>query len=169
MNYDPNRSVPMATVLGIAWAAFAAGMLAAAALAVATRPTITVTSAAATTTTTAAVEVAAPATTIRRTTTAKPTTTTTTEAPPTTRYVPPPTAPPTIDQATSEAIQRLALETTFQNGDMSVAELCDGIDMVGLDLAVDTFMRGANESPSSSDFTFDRWVVEDYFTDTCGI
>lgn len=111
-------------------------------------------------------KIAGGVTTIRVTTTAEPTTT---EAPPTTRYVPPPTAPPTISQDTSETIQRIALEQTFENGDMSIAELCDGIDMVGLDLAVDTFMDGANDAAGADGFNFDRWVVEDFFTDTCGL
>lgn len=169
MNLDLPDPMPRSTAFGVAWVAFAVGLLVAAVLAVAARPdTTVVTVAAATTTTAPEAKIVGAVTTIRVTTTAKPTTTTT-EAPPTTRYVPPPTAPPTISQDTSETIQRIALERTFENGDMSVAELCDGIDMVGLDLAVDTFMRGANDAADPGDFNFDRWVVEDFFTDTCGL
>lgn len=171
MNIDLPDPMPRSTAIGVAWVAFAVGLLVAAVLAVAARPDTTVVTVAATTTVAEpSVKIAGGVTTIRVTTTAKPTTTTT-EAPPTTRYVPPPTAPPTISQSTSETIQRIALEQTFEGGGgtMSVAELCDGIDMVGLDLAVDTFMNGANDAAGPGDMNFDRWVVEDYFTDTCGL
>ena len=136
-------------VIGIAWIAFAGGMLVAAILAVVTRPEITVVRATAAAPTTIEVAIDEPATTVR--TTVKPT--------PTTRYVP----PTTIDD--DEEMQRLALELALEESDMTVTDLCDAIDVLGFDGAVDSFMEGAS---STGDSGFDRWIVEEFFTEKCG-
>ena len=62
-------------------------------------------------------------------------------------------------------VQRIALDVTWDK--MTVTDqqdLCEGVDMVGLKLATDVFLQGANDD---GEVVFDRQVVEEWLTDHC--
>lgn len=62
-------------------------------------------------------------------------------------------------------MQRLALDMTWN--DMSLSDqqdMCDGLDMLGIDIAVQAILSGAN---SGTTFAFDEPVVADWLIDNC--
>ena len=85
-------------------------------------------------------------------------TTSTTTSTTSTVYVPPTTVPPPVTLS-DDAIQRLALEMTWDKMSLSErSDICDGVDLFGLDTAAQLVVNGAGGEFTTAQV--EAWLLE---------